>query len=87
MSKGSISSWRAGSIPKGETLNKIAEYFNVTTDYLLNGVQKVNTAIVSPLEQAILDRRPNLPKVERERLLSILNATIESYLNGIKDSK
>lgn len=27
--------WKNGRIPNGKTLSKIAEYFNVTTDYLL----------------------------------------------------
>lgn len=44
MSKGSISSWKKGSIPKGETLQKIADYFGVTTDYLLNGTNKKSPA-------------------------------------------
>lgn len=32
---GSITKWKNGTIPNGETLLKIANYFNVTTDYLL----------------------------------------------------
>jgi transcriptional regulator with XRE-family HTH domain len=30
-----ITYWKKGSFPNAETLNKIAEYFNVTTSYLL----------------------------------------------------
>lgn len=33
-------SWRKGSIPKSSTLEKIANYFNVSTDYLLGKEQK-----------------------------------------------
>lgn len=36
-STGSISNWKNGTIPKGEGLQKIANYFTVTTDYLLTG--------------------------------------------------
>ena len=33
-----LSNWKAGrSTPKAETLQKIADYFNVTVDYLLTG--------------------------------------------------
>lgn len=32
--------WRTGSLPKAETIQKIADYFEVTTDYLLNGGER-----------------------------------------------
>lgn len=35
-STGMPSYWKNGSIPKADTLQKIADYFNVTTDQLLN---------------------------------------------------
>lgn len=37
LSKASAYKWRNGSIPSGETLQKIADYFGVSVDYLLNG--------------------------------------------------
>ena len=35
ISSGTISQWKNGSIPSGEKLIQIAEYFNVSVDYLL----------------------------------------------------
>ena len=35
LSAGSIARWRNGTIPDGNTICKIAEYFNVSSDYLL----------------------------------------------------
>lgn len=32
---GAVTKWKNGSIPNGDTLLKIAEYFNVSVDYLL----------------------------------------------------
>lgn len=32
---GSVTKWKNGSIPNGETLVKLADYFNVSIDYLL----------------------------------------------------
>ena len=41
LSKNSIVDWgKRGTIPSGETLSKIAAYFNVSTDYLLGNEQK-----------------------------------------------
>lgn len=37
MSKGSITSWKNGVVPKGDSIIKLAEYFNVSIDYLLTG--------------------------------------------------
>ena len=35
ISSAAIANWKAGSIPNGETLMKIADYFHVSVDYLL----------------------------------------------------
>ena len=35
ISTGSIAQWKNGSVPSGETLVKIADYFHVSVDYLL----------------------------------------------------
>lgn len=40
LSKATATKWKNGSIPSGETLQKIADYFNVSTDYLLGIEQK-----------------------------------------------
>ena len=38
LGKNSFINWESrGTIPNGETLSKIAQYFNVSVDYLLNG--------------------------------------------------
>lgn len=40
LGKNSFVNWeKRGTIPGGDTLNKIAEYFNVSTDYLLGNEQ------------------------------------------------
>ena len=35
MGTGNLSSWKSGNVPKGDTLSKLADYFCVSTDYLL----------------------------------------------------
>lgn len=37
MSKGNLGSWNKGGHPSIKMLGKIADYFNVSTDYLLTG--------------------------------------------------
>ena len=36
LSSGSPTAWKSGTVPRSATLVKIAEYFGVTKDYLLN---------------------------------------------------
>lgn len=40
ISMGSIAQWKNGSTPSGETLVKIADYFGVSTDYLLGRTEE-----------------------------------------------
>lgn len=41
LNKSSILNWeKRGTIPSGETLQKIADYFNVSVDYLLGNTDK-----------------------------------------------
>ena len=49
--KGSVSVWKkTGNPPKGELLNKIAEYFHVSTDYLLEkeDIEDISDEINTP---------------------------------------
>lgn len=44
ISSGSAANWKKGVIPNGEILQKIADYFDITTDYLLSNVEiSINT--------------------------------------------
>ena len=37
ISRTSTAKWREGATPRGVTLQKLADYFDVSTDYLLTG--------------------------------------------------
>lgn len=41
---GSITAWSKGSVPRNSTIKKIAEYFGVTTDFLISGKKEKTTA-------------------------------------------
>lgn len=44
LSRTSVVKWKAGTIPSGATLNSLAQFFNVTVDYLLGNDQKEKPA-------------------------------------------
>lgn len=49
MGSGNLSKWKAGGIPKGDTLSKLADYFQVSTDYLLGRTDDLRpTGVVEP---------------------------------------
>lgn len=53
MSPGNITRWKSGTIPDANTLVKLAQHFNVSTDYLL-GIDDVKSRLL-----AALDTTPN----------------------------
>jgi transcriptional regulator with XRE-family HTH domain len=44
LSSGSVTSWKNGKVPHYSTLLKIADYFNVSVDYLLTGQKETPIA-------------------------------------------
>lgn len=56
-SNGSVSKWK-NSTPTPERLQKIADYFNVTVDYLMTGENKTESPIrIGRLTKFVLIRR------------------------------
>lgn len=71
-----ISYWESGNaIPNFETLKKLADFFNVSIDYLTGNENKNN-------ENDVLFRK--IGKVDAEKkdlLMRILNNTIDSFID------
>ena len=72
MSKGTITNWKNGVIPNGETIIRLAEYFNVSTDYLLMG--KLHSSDLCLEEIELLQRFRTLPDLGKEK--------VKSYMDG-----
>lgn len=56
ISRTSPAKWREGATPRGVTLQKLADYFGVTTDYLLTG-KETKKAPTSEGEREVTDRQ------------------------------
>ena len=67
-SKGTISAYENGRVPKGEMLNQIAEIFNVSVDYLLGRTDIKNPDIDIP--EGVRDL---LNEEENEFIIDLLN--------------
>ncbi|OTN86586.1 hypothetical protein A5819_003436 [Enterococcus sp. 7E2_DIV0204] len=95
LSESAIYQWRTSS-PKAETLKKVADYFEVSTDYLLGRTERKDPLPVSPLEEdfgnsenaktseyfAIQRKSRELTQKDQQRLLKIMEATFDDIDNG-----
>lgn len=76
LSSGIISKWKNGGIPNGETLMKLADYFDVSVDYLLglSPYIKINGDLV-PMENSDLELKnqisENISKLNNEGLTKV----------------
>ena len=72
ISSGSITAWKSGVIPQTKALSKLADYFNVSVDYLLGNTdikneQKENSPLPNTdKEDVILELFKNLP-IEKQK--------------------
>ena len=59
-SSGSVTAWKNGTEPRNATLSKIADYFGVSTDYLLGKETRIAPALTAKDER---DIARNLEKI------------------------
>lgn len=82
MGSGNLSKWKAGGIPKGDTLSKLADYFQVSTDYLLGRTDDPSPAGMakepSPLRSALLGNFDQLNQEGQERLVETSDDMVSS---------
>ncbi|HEN0286664.1 TPA: helix-turn-helix transcriptional regulator [Streptococcus agalactiae] len=93
-SRNSLYSWRNSS-PKPEKLSVIADYFNVSTDYLLGRTDnpaiasnKNNDLITSQEQQALVMFRKetaNMTDMEKERFNNALSGLMQTARSLIQD--
>lgn len=80
-STGTVTGWKDGKIPYERNLKKIADYFGVTVDYLLNG-EKENPASVADgvddLDVEALDIMHQLPPEKRAAALAMLRGLLSN---------
>lgn len=76
LGKNSFVNWEnRGTIPGGETLNKIADYFDVSTDYLLGKENpSANSVDISPEDKEIMDMIKSLSPEKKEMFLKFLKS-------------
>lgn len=74
-----VSYWESGkSVPSLETIQKIADFFNVTIEYLTKDIEMDEND-----RRTILFRKAGeVPEKEKERLYDIIDSTIDIFLKS-----
>lgn len=79
---GSITAWRNGATPRTKSLTKIANYFGVTVDYLLNAEKENPTSVtadgVDELDKEALDIMHQLPPEKQAAGLAMLRGLLNN---------
>ena len=78
LKRSAVTRWSDGSVPRQATLQKIATYFGVTVDELMNGEQKekdpTQMGEVSQTKKALIDMVYDMSDDECRRLAELINA-------------
>lgn len=87
LSRTSVVKWKAGTIPSGATLNSLAQFFNVTVDYLMGNKQKEKPAQAQaePEDIAILNRAAK--KMTPENRKKLLDMARIMFKEDFEDDK
>ena len=85
LSRGSVTSWKNGKVPHHSTLIKIADYFNVTVDYLLTGEQKESPS-VTPTDERVKIAMEHINGLSSQEL-DVLIPLLEQMRKANKESQ
>ena len=88
LSRTAWNKWKSGTIPTGETLQAFADYFGVTTDYLLNG-EETKKAPAQEGERQINDEdiKVALFKGNAENITDEMWEEVKRYANYLLHQK
>lgn len=80
LSSGNLKNWKNGRIPKPEILQKIANYFNVSVDYLLGEEDKEKKTTeydgLSEGEKELLDLFNRVPEDAQAMVLEMIRVAV-----------
>lgn len=81
LTNGLISQWKQGKQkPSLEAVNKIANYFNVSLDYLVNGKQLIEP--LNPNQQELLDLYSQLDPIKQAEFKGELKGYLKAKNNS-----
>ena len=71
--RSSIANWEASRVtPDYEQLQRVAKFFNVTIDYIINGKKEVNVTVFTQDDVDLVRRFKALPSVGQKMMINTL---------------
>ena len=80
ISSGAVTEWKKGRSPQSSTLQKIADYFGVTVDYLLGKEEKptVNDDGLSDGQRKLMAFAQSVPEDKIDLILKVMQSIVEA---------
>lgn len=81
LNRSAVIKWKKGTLPSGQTVQKLADYFGVTTDYLLGNEPKENSVTDGIDEDMLIafygDVKGELTEDDKDDLMYAIRAKVE----------
>ena len=84
LSTGNTGNWKKGQLPKGDMLIKIADYFNVSVDYILFGEYRDN---LTPEEKHLLELYKSAPDRAKYKVVCDFERIVEEEIEKLAREK
>lgn len=89
ISSATITQWKSGAIPNGESLIKLASYFGCSVDYLLGRVdnEEISVLKIKDEEIELLKKFNILNGIDQKRILKQIDSFLQDYTDEEKEAK
>lgn len=84
LSKNTVDNMKRGSMPSVDKIMIIADYFNMSMDYLLTGKEKSSVQKLTETEQECLEKFNALTEIDKGKILERMNIIYMSYISNTK---
>lgn len=79
ISEGTVRNWKKGVMPAADTALKIAQYLDVSLEYLITGKEKGTEKKIKKSDSDFLESFKKLPEPDREEIKAILKMKLQRY--------
>lgn len=80
LNRTAVVKWKKGAVPSGSTLKKIADYFNVTVDYLMGETKNEDNTSYVLFEKLLMEHDTTIEQIAEE--IGISKATLNDWSLG-----
>lgn len=82
VNESTIRNWRNGAVPSAEALYKIADYFDVSVEYLIIGKHQMKNDTLSPDELALVDFYRHLSDADKNTLTTLARILLKNSVSN-----